>query len=133
MNYIFRFLNLTPKESFKPKKSATNFRITEDLFLSADETAEIDEADEELVATDLARVGAVPGAIDQIPFSYMDYLEGKGLINCEEVSIKQVGKPGPSKVILSRSSEGDVLAHYEQGGRKKLTFKAKKDMSIRQE
>ena len=49
------------------------------MFLSADETAEIDEADEELVATDLALVGAVPGAIDQIPFSYMDYLEGKGL------------------------------------------------------
>ncbi|CAG5095536.1 Oidioi.mRNA.OKI2018_I69.XSR.g14228.t2.cds [Oikopleura dioica] len=70
-----KFLNLTPKESFKGKNSGTNFRITEDLFLSADETAEIDEADEELVATDLALVGAVPGAIDQIPFSYMDYLE----------------------------------------------------------
>ena len=71
-----RFLNLTPKECFKQKKSAINFRITEDLFLSADETAEIDEANEELVATDLALVGAVPGAVDQIPFSYMDYLEG---------------------------------------------------------
>lgn len=53
-----------------------NFRITEDLFLSADEVAEVDEVNEELVATDLALVGAVPGAVDQIPFSYMDYLEG---------------------------------------------------------
>lgn len=70
-----KFLNLTPKECFKQNKSAMNFRITEDLFLSADEVAEVDEVNEELVATDLALVGAVPGAVDQIPFSYMDYLE----------------------------------------------------------
>lgn len=72
-----RFLNLTPRLLVKRQSQVGHFRINEDLSLSATDGDEEQERqiDEDALENDLALVGAVPGALDQIPFSYMDYLE----------------------------------------------------------
>lgn len=61
----------------KRQSQSAQFRINEDLSLSATDDEDIDGTLQEEVdmEDDLAQVGAVPGAVDQIPFSYMDYLE----------------------------------------------------------
>jgi len=60
----------------KRQSKSAQFRINEDLSLSATDAEDMDgNGNEEDIENDLALVGAVPGAVDQIPFSYMDYLE----------------------------------------------------------
>lgn len=56
-------------------------------------------------------------------------LVGQGIISCEEVSIKKLGKPGPAKMILTRNVEGHVTLHAELGVRKKSMFNTKRNMS----
>ena len=70
-----RFLNLTPRQLVRREIQSGQFRINEDLSLSANNGKDETDVDNDEMENNLAMVGAVPGAVDQISVSYMDYLQ----------------------------------------------------------